>query len=94
MERESFELANRVSAELMNKGHIVFSPISHSHPIAESQSLPGTWDFWQRFDTAFIEWCDEVWIIQHPMTDQSKGVKAEKKIAESLGKVIRPYYHS
>jgi hypothetical protein len=58
MEQESFDLANKVSAKLMNEGYIVFSPISHSHPIAESQKLPGTWDFWQKFDEAFIEWCD------------------------------------
>jgi len=94
MEEESFELANKVSADLMAKGYIVFSPISHSHPIAKSQELPGSWDFWEKFDRSFIEWCDEVWVIQHPMTEQSRGVKAEKKIAAELGKTIRPYYIS
>lgn len=31
---KSFELANEIAANLMMDGHIVFSPISHSHSIA------------------------------------------------------------
>ena len=45
MAEESFRIANEVSAKLMNEGHIVFSPISHSHPIAIAHNLPTDWIF-------------------------------------------------
>lgn len=93
MAEESFRIANEVSAELMNKGHIVFSPISHSHPIAVSHNLPTDWDFWKKFDESFIEWCDELWVIivgenGNELAEKSKGVMAEIGIAKTLGKKV------
>ena len=35
---KSFEIANKVAAKLMEQGVIVFSPISHSYPIALEMS--------------------------------------------------------
>jgi hypothetical protein len=35
MEEKSFRIANKYAAKLISEGHIVFSPISHSHPIAK-----------------------------------------------------------
>ena len=35
IEEESFNIANKVAARLIEDGHIVVSPISHSHSIRE-----------------------------------------------------------
>lgn len=35
-----FESVNRAACFLMNKGYHVFSPISHTHPIALAGDLP------------------------------------------------------
>jgi hypothetical protein len=93
MEEESFRIANEVTSKLMLQGHIVFSPISHSHPIAISHQLPGTWEFWKKFDESFIEWCDELHAIVigengMELMAKSKGVTAEIEIAKSLNKPI------
>lgn len=89
IEQLSFETANRVSGRLMQEGHIVFSPISHSHPIAQTCELPAHWDYWKEADTAFLSWCDEVRVVMLDGWQRSKGVNAEMEIAEMIGKKIR-----
>ena len=88
MENISFIKANRAAAKLMLEGNIVFSPISMSHPIASQCDLPGDWEFWKKFDEAFIEWCDELHVVCLEGWGISKGVQAEMKIAKMMGKPI------
>ena len=87
-EEESFKAANKFTAELMNRGYIVFSPISMSHPVATQCELPGGWEFWRKLDTAFIEWCEELHVLCLDGWENSTGVTAEIGIAEGLGKTI------
>lgn len=96
IEEKSFYIANKLSAILMKKGYIVFSPISHSHPIAIQESLPGTWEFWEKFDKSFIEWADRVYVVEIgkegiDLIERSKGVQAEIKIANELKKPVDYY---
>ena len=83
------EQINKAAADLMRQGHIVFSPISHSHYIAEQESLPLNFDFWSKQDYEFIKWCDAIYILMLPGWDKSKGVLEEIKFAESLNKQVR-----
>lgn len=98
-ELKSFKVANLVAGELMQKGHIVLSPISHTHPIAMECELPKDWEFWKKQDESFIGWCDELWIVPFPGHAKSRGVNAEIKIAKKLNKPIKyiagwkEYYH-
>ena len=87
-EEESFVIANKIAAKLMNEGHLVFSPISHSHPIATQCSIPGDWNFWKAFDESFISWCDQVMIIPLIGWQESKGVTAEIAIAKAMNKPV------
>lgn len=88
MERESFILANHVAAKLMREGHIVYSPISHAHPIAMQERLPTGWKYWAKTDGEFIRWCDKVCVIMKKGWQKSKGVRAELKLASTLKKGI------
>lgn len=76
----SFRVANKVAAELMSKGHVVFSPISHSHNIADHlpDNLRKDSDWWMNQDLPFVEWCDELHVI-------SIGAMGDKWIVESSG---------
>ena len=80
-----FECSNVATAELMKDGHYVFSPISMSHPIAEQCSVPGDWNFWAKFDTAFISCCHKLFVLALDGWDKSTGVKAEIEIAKNMG---------
>jgi len=83
-----FSEVNRVAAELMYLGEIVFSPISHSHPIAEAGGLPLDFDYWKTFDEWFISRCDKVVVLKLPGWKESVGVKAEVLMAIRLGKDV------
>lgn len=105
----SFEIANKVAAELMLAGNVVYSPISMGHNIA--QHLPGeartSSDWWRKFEPAFIEWCDEMVVVRiiendHPvpfiagwdLISKSEGVQAEIKIAKELRKPVTYRYYN
>lgn len=88
MEELSFKMANEVAGKLMNDGHIVFSPISMSHPIAKQCGLPADWDYWKENDECFITWCDELHVACIPGWKESKGVQAEIQMAIEQGKRV------
>jgi nucleoside 2-deoxyribosyltransferase len=89
----SFEVANKVAAKLMKEGHIVFSPISHTHPIAEylDESVRFDSEYWMKQDLCFVDWCDEVRVVVigefgYDLIDKSKGVQFELKHAKETNK--------
>lgn len=97
IEEESFNVVNKVAGELMQQGHIVYSPISHSHPIAKVSKLPTSYDYWKRVDEEFISWCDKFIIVVigkfgHILINKSYGVQEEFKLALKLNKEIE--YHN
>ena len=92
-----FETINRVAAEGINEGHVVYSPISHTHPKAQTGLLPeeaeGTcgenWEFWAEQDKPFIAWCDELWVYMADGWEESRGVDQEITLALAAEKTVR-----
>lgn len=80
-----FESANRAAGALMGRGLIVFSPISHTHPVAEQCELPKGWEFWEQFDRAYLGCCHSLYVLCIEGWRESVGVNAEIKIADELG---------
>lgn len=92
----SHGIANAVSAELMSSGHIVFSPISHSHMLADymEPELRFSHDFWMKQDLPFIEWCDEVRVVSigtygKYLIETSKCCQMEIDAATKLNKPVK-----
>ncbi len=84
-----FILVCRVAAKLMEGGRYIFSPISHTHPIAElSDGLPVGWEFWEGYDRCMIACCDDLLVLRLPGWETSKGVQAEIKIATDHGQPV------
>lgn len=93
---KSFQIANKITADLMSKGHIVFSPISHSHPVADylPDELRTDSDWWMNQDLPFVEWADEVHVVcigeyGTNYIDNSKGVRMELEHAKQHKKPIK-----
>ena len=87
--RESrFNTVSRKAAELMNRGHVVFSPISHSVPIDRYLESKGH-EFWMAQDLPLLAVCDEMWVLALPGWDQSTGVNTEWEYAKSKGIPVR-----
>lgn len=80
-----FEIANAVAAKLMASGLFVFSPISHTHPIACAGELPKNWEFWKGYDEIMLSKCDVFLVINIPGWKESVGVQAEIALANEYG---------
>lgn len=83
-----FRHANQAAAKLMREGHIVYSPISHTHPIAVDGDLPLDWAYWQSVDEFYIRLCEKVVVLMLTGWKSSKGVQAEIEIARALDKPV------
>ncbi len=84
-EEENFKLVSKKAAELLNQGMTIFSPIAMCHPMAIYGKLPGNWEFWEKFDRAYISCCNKLIVYRLKGWDTSKGVTAEVKIAQEMG---------
>ena len=79
---------SRAAAQLMRDGHCVFSPLSHSHPIANHIGNHLEHDFWLNQCLPFIPWCDELWVMQLDGWEDSRGIEMEIEAASKAGKDI------
>lgn len=84
-----FRRVCEVAAKLMAAGHLIFSPIAHTHPIAMAGVLPTSWVYWSSFDTEMLRSCEQLWVLKLDGWEDSTGVRAEIKIAQDLKIPIR-----
>jgi hypothetical protein len=82
---QRFKVVNLAAAHLMRSGAHIYSPISHTHPIALAGELPKGWEFWEQYDRAVLAACVKVIVLKQPGWDRSTGVAAEIKIATEMG---------
>lgn len=59
-----FENINSFAADLMKCGHVVFSPISHSHPISQHLGNSLDSEFYLGQDIPFMNWADKMIIAR------------------------------
>lgn len=84
---ERFEAVNRAAAELLKQGRFIFSPISHTHPIA-CYGLPKGFDFWEPYDRQFLDICKGLIVLCLPGWKESSGVQWEIEYMKKLGRPV------
>lgn len=86
-----YEAACKRAAELMTYGHAVFSPIAHSHPIADH--LPPdartSFEFWMTQDLPLLRYAKELVVLCLDGWKESRGVTREIEFAKALDIPIR-----
>jgi hypothetical protein len=90
---QRFDAINRAAFRLMLRGEVVFSPISHSHPIEIESGQINSHEFWAKQDDWFEVKCGKVAVLMLDGWRQSKGVQREIRMAEEAGKEIE-YLHA
>src|SRR5262245_37722446 len=88
---ERFQAATKAAGFLIERDHIVFSPITITSPIDITLSgKMGTLgsDFWVRFDEAFMNVCSEMAILTLPGWDKSGGIARERRFFEDQGRPV------
>ena len=75
-------IASRVAAFFMSRGHVVFSPITHGHEIAEflPPALAYDHDFWMAQCLPMLESCDVLVVVPLADWEHSRGVAAERAV--------------
>ena len=81
---QRFNAVSEAVVKLLHKGVYTFSPIAYNHPMV-IYNLPTDWDFWEKYDVAFLERCDELIVLTLKGWKKSVGVNAEIEIAKKLG---------
>lgn len=81
---EQFRVVNRVAADLMKQGLHIFSPISHTHPIALANDLPKGWEYWEQYDRVVLKVSEKLIVLRQSGWQDSVGVSAEIEIANDL----------
>lgn len=76
-----FQAANEAAGILMRAGLYVYSPISHSHPIAIAGGLPLDWDYWEGYDREILSHCGALVVLEIAGWRESTGVTGELKIS-------------
>lgn len=79
------------ACRLIATGHVVFSPIAHSHPIATC-GMPianaNNSEFWLKQSLPWMKAADCLGIVTMPGWEESSGIKAEIAEARELGKKV------
>jgi hypothetical protein len=88
-----YQYVMKRTAELVKAGNIVFSPILHSHSMAEYHNLPKSYEFFKEQDRHMIERSDQMVILDMTTREgkgwkDSKGVSDEESFANSLCRPI------
>lgn len=76
--------ARLAMVQLMQRGFLVFSPISHGHDLV-AFGMDASWEQWSRLDKTILSRCDAVFILTLPGWRESNGVRHEALIAEETG---------
>ncbi len=82
-----FKDACSAAARLMERGYTVFSPIAHSHPIADHlrPDFRTNFDFWMKQDLPILKVSDALVVLKLDGWDKSRGVQAEIAYARANG---------
>lgn len=84
--KERYRLVSRYAAKLMVKGNLVFSPVTHSHPLAEQFGCVMPDDKWQPWYLSYLEhWANALYVLKLPDWEKSKGVATEIDFAKAKG---------
>ena len=81
---ERYHLACKAAAILMQQGHVVFSPIAHSHGIARF-IIDHTHALWMTQDLPFLDFAAKMVVMMLPGWEESMGIKQEIKHARDKG---------
>ncbi len=77
-----------IAAKLIKMGHVVFSPISHYHNIADYMDNQNDGNFWMQHCRCFFDWAEALMVYDKKECETSKGVQAEIEAFRRQGKPI------
>jgi hypothetical protein len=87
-----YQAALTKTAELMEQGYDVFSPIVYSHELGKKLGRSRDGLFWKERDAPFVEACSDAWVLLIDGWDKSGGSAHEIRRFIERGAPVR-YIH-
>ena len=84
--RRRLEEVNGYAAQLLSRGRLAFSPLSHGAQL-DSPDIPDS--VWYQLGLRIMEGCDELWMLALDGWEDSEGVRME---LERAGQLDIPVY--
>ena|ERR1700722_17277996 len=92
---ERYKSATSAAAKLIEKGHVVFSPITMTHPIdkilAKDKVSLGS-KYWIDFDELFMSVCSKMIVLMVEGWKESEGIQREIEYFQARGREVT-YLH-
>lgn len=91
---ERFKAACKKAAQYLSKGKACFSPIAHSHPIADYMEEAARMDFelWMKADLPLLKDAAELHVLCLDGWRTSRGVTREIEYADQVGIPVKQVY--
>lgn len=81
--------ATMAAIDLFHQDVFVFAPIPYNAPWEGfDREIRGDWEFWEKFDKAFIDRCEGLIVLTLDGWKESKGVTAEVEYAKKQKKPV------
>ena len=80
-----YERALDITAELLNRGLIVYCPIVHFHNIAKKHALPTDAEYWKKCNDQYLLACGTMIVAKMKGWTSSVGVAYEIEFARDHG---------
>lgn len=78
----------RITARLIERNQLVYSPIAASTRLTEYGDMADTWNQWREYDREFLSKCDVLYVATMPGWRESVGVSCEIAWAKRFGMPI------
>lgn len=89
---QRYEAVSKFTADLVEAGKVAYSPIAHSHPLAEKYGLRGDFDFWIKQNYGMLCKASSLLVLCLDGWKESAGVQAEIAFAERCGIPVTSTY--
>jgi len=85
LQRERFRYTIRALRILMERGEVVFCPITYGHFLEDRLRRTFPHEYWLRFCRAILAGASHLYVLTARGWEESRGVREEVHLAHSLG---------
>lgn len=82
---DRYKLVSTITAYLVKRGFIVFSPITYGHTLCEFEDMPRDFEFWNELCLSFLATSDLLVCVKALGWKESRGLEAETEFAFENG---------
>lgn len=80
-----FLLAEQITAAMLKRQLVVYSPIVHCHELAQRHDMPHDFEFWRSYNFGMLRHASTIHVVAMNGWEDSRGVMAELDFAEQAG---------